>query len=326
MQLGRTVLDAEASAIGRIVLDEAFASAVQLISAAADRQGALIVTGLGKSGYIAGKLSATFASTGLPSHFLHPVEAVHGDLGRIRRQDAVLLISYSGNTQELVALAELLRVDGVDTIALVGKPGCDLHRLCTLSLFIGDITEACPLELAPTSSTTATLALGDALALCVSQERAFTAEGFHKFHPGGGLGRQLMPIVEAMRFKVGVNLPLLHEATPLKQAYALAQPSDPTLRRAGALVIVNDVGVLSGVFTDGDLRRLAFSSNASLDQPVGVVMTLNPRRLSDTSLVRDAVHLMRQTRIDEVPVVDAAGRPVGLIDVQDLVALKVIEG
>lgn len=325
----RRVLDAEAEAIRRVPLDAAFDDAVRCIvaaTAAPAAHGSLVVTGIGKSGHIAAKLSATFASTGTPSHVLNPVEAVHGDLGRIRPGDAVLLLSYSGNTEEVVNLAELLRPDGTPMVAIVGPAGSDLQRLCGVTLRVGDVTEACPNELAPTSSTTAMLALGDALALAVSRAKRFTADQFHKFHPGGGLGRQLMPITHAMRFKVGVNLPLVHEAMPLRKAYELAQPTDKTLRRAGALVVVNDAGKLTGIFTDGDLRRLAFSDQSSIDVPVKDVMTPDPRTLAGNAVVRDAVHLMRETRIDEIPVVDEHHQPLGLIDVQDLVALKVIEG
>ena len=170
------------------------------------------------------------------------------------------------------------------------------------------------------------LALGDALALAVSRQRRFTADQFAKFHPGGGLGRQLTPITTAMRFRVGKNLPLIHEAMRLPEAFKLAKPADPSLRRAGALVVVDDAGKLVGVFTDGDLRRLTFGDHADMNVPVGDVMTRNPRCLADTAVVRDAVRVMRETRIDELPVVDAENRPIGLIDVQDLMALKVIEG
>ncbi len=320
------VLDAEAEAVRRIPLDDHFDAAVQLVTKAAERHGSLVVSGLGKSGHIGQKLSATFASTGTPSHFVNPVEAVHGDLGRIRAGDATLLLSYSGNTEEIVHLAELLKPDALPMIALVGPEGSDLEKLADVTLHVGDVTEACPNELAPSSSTTAMLALGDALALAVSRQRRFSADDFAKYHPGGGLGRQLTPITAAMRFRVGENLPLIHEAMPLPQAFKLAQPADPSLRRAGALVVVDDHGVLVGVFTDGDLRRLTFGDHADMNAPIGQVMTRDPRCLLDDAVVRDAVRLMRETRIDELPVVDAQHQPVGLIDVQDLVTLKVIDG
>ncbi|MEM1445867.1 MAG: KpsF/GutQ family sugar-phosphate isomerase [Planctomycetota bacterium] len=322
----RRVLDAESDAIRRISLDASFERAVSLLLQLSGRDGALVVSGVGKSGHIGAKLAATFASTGTPAHFVNPVEAVHGDLGRIQKRDAVLLLSYSGNTEEVVNLAELLKPDGIPIVALVGPVGSDLERLADATVHIGDVAEACPNELAPSSSTTAMLALGDALALTVCEQRRFTADDFAKFHPGGGLGRQLTPIARAMRFKVGENLKLIPQGTPLPDAFEMAKPDDPTLRRAGALVVVDNAGKLAGVFTDGDLRRLAFRGSDALSVPVGDVMTRDPKRLRDDAVVRDAVRLMRQTRIDEVPVVDAEDRPVGLIDVQDLVSLKVIEG
>lgn len=327
LAFARRVLDAEAQAIAHVEVGPGFTAAVDLVS---QLSGALVVSGLGKSGLIGQKLSATFSSTGTPSHFLHPTEAMHGDLGRVRRGDAVLLLSYGGNTEEVVALATCLGQDQVPVIAIVGKPGCDLDRLATVALHIGDVTEACPLNLAPTASTTAMLALGDALALAVSRRRGFGVDDFKRFHPGGGLGRQLMPVVEAMRFRCtgpDANLPLMTTDLTLEAAYRRAREHDPAIRRAGALLVVDSAGRLAGIFTDGDLRRLVFDApGRSLDQPIGDVMTRNPRALHDDALVRDAVQVMRERRIDELPIVDDAGRPVGLIDVQDLVALKVIEG
>jgi arabinose-5-phosphate isomerase len=201
-----------------------------------------------------------------------------------------------------------------------------------VALAVGDVDEACPLRLAPTSSTTAMLALGDALALCTSARRSFGVDDFHKFHPGGALGNQLLPVKDKMRFKAGQNLPLIDPAWTIERAYAEAEawsskPGNPGGRRAGALVIVDGDKKLAGIFTDGDLRRtfVRLGSDA-WRQPIGKFMTAKPRHLLDTALVRDAVHLVREFRIDEVPVVDASGKAVGLIDVQDLVALKVIEG
>ena len=321
----RRALRAEADAINRIVIDDAFHEAVDLILGA--EQGGVVVSGLGKSGLIGQKISATFSSTGTPSHFLHPSEAMHGDLGRVRRGDVVLLLSFGGNTDEVISLASVLKQDAVPVIAIVGKSDCDLARLATRTLSIGDVTEACPLNLAPTASTTAMLALGDALALAVSRRRNFGVEDFKKVHPGGGLGRQLMPVTEAMRFKVGVNLSLVERHLTLEQAYAKAASDDPAIRRAGALLVVDDAGRLAGIFTDGDLRRLIFSEpQRARTAAIGEIMTNNPRHLTDAALVRDAVQIMRELRIDEVPVIDSDGKPLGLIDVQDLVALKVIEG
>ncbi len=325
--LARQVLDAEADAIRQIEITEAFHEAVDVILKAKD--GNLVVSGLGKSGLIGQKLAATFASTGTPSHFMHPVEAMHGDLGKVRKGDVVLLLSHGGNTDEVVSLAELLMLDNVPVIAMVGKEDCELARIATVTLLIGDITEACPHNLAPTASTAAMLALGDALALVVSRRRNFGVSDFQKFHPGGGLGRQLMPVVHAMRFKAGDNQPLIGLGLSVQQAYAKAEEfaNEAGLRRAGALLIVDDDGKLAGIVTDGDLRSALINKGPEVwGGPIRELMTTNPTTLPHTSLVRDAVHIVRERRFDEIPVVDGEGKPVGLIDVQDLAALKVIEG
>ena len=252
---------------------------------------------------------------------------MHGDLGRIRQKDVVVLLSYSGNTEEIITLGALLKQDAVPMIAITGNPKSHLSQLANVTLSIGSITEACPHNLAPTASTTAMLALGDALAMCVSQAKNFQAEDFHKFHPGGSLGKQLMSVTEAMRFKVGSTLPLIHVGTTLAEAYQTASDEvNPGLRRAGAMLIVDSDGKLAGIFTDGDLRRLVIKDPThAMNMLVENVMIKNPKHLSHTAQVRDAVQLIRETRIDEIPVVDDNNQPVGLIDVQDLVALKVIE-
>ena len=326
-ELAQQVLDAEADAIRHVRIDDAFHEAVDRILGAGD--GGLVVSSLGKSGLIGQKLAATFASTGTPSHFMHPVEAMHGDLGKVRKGDAVLLLSHGGNTDEVVTLAELLKLDQVPVIVMVGRKDCDLAKIADVTLLIGDVTEACPHNLAPTASTTAMLALGDALALTVSRRRNFGVTDFQKFHPGGGLGRQLMPVVHAMRFKAGDNQPLIGLGLSVQQAYAKAEAfaKESGLRRAGALLIVDDDGKLAGIVTDGDLRSALINKGPDVwGGPIRELMTQNPTTLPDTSLVRDAVRIVRERRFDEIPVVDAEGKPVGLIDVQDLAALKVIEG
>lgn len=327
----RQVLAAEARAVGGVPVDEPFHKAIDLLLALTHDggHGSLVISGLGKSNFIGQKISATFSSTGTPSHFLHPTEAMHGDLGRIRRDDVVMLLSFSGNTEEVVALASILKPDNVPVIAVTGHKDSDLAKLATVTLWIGDVQEACPHNLAPTASTTAMLALGDALALSVSRRRSFGVEDFRKFHPGGALGRQLMPVVHAMRFKVGQNLPLIPQSRTLAEAYQITEhaAAAANVRRPGAMLMVDDHGVLTGIFTDGDLRRLVVrEGDRALSRTISTIMTAKPRRLTDTQLVRDAVQIMRELRIDEIPVVDAQDRPVGMIDIQDLVALKVIEG
>lgn len=321
-QFAARVLKAEAEAVLAVSgqLTESFDRAVKLLLAC---KGTAITAGLGKSGIIAQKLSATLASTGTPSHFMHPTEAMHGDLGRIRKGDLAILLSYSGQSEDLLALAALLRQDKVATIAITGRPDSHLARVVDVALRVGDVTEACPHNLAPTASTTAMLALSDALALAVSRRRRFSADDFHKRHPGGSLGRLMMSVTDVLRFHAGVNLPLIRQRHTLR---SVLEQAAKIPRRPGAVLLTGPGGKLTGIFTDADLRRLLLSEGpAVLKRPVQQVMTRNPRSLPDTALLRDAVQLVRELRVDEIPVVGAGGRPVGLLDVQDLMALKVIE-
>ncbi len=320
------VLRAEARAVSDQIerLGPAIHAAVDLIVRCADAGGALLVSGMGKSGLIGRKISATFASLGVPSHEIHPAEAVHGDLGRIRSLDIVLALSNSGETEEVVALASALKQDGVGIISITGGQGqSTLARLATVALSLGQITEASDIGLAPTCSTTATLALGDALALAAARRRSFTADDFARHHPGGSLGGLLRPVVEVLRFIAGKTLPVVRDSLSLREALL---DGERLGRRPGAMILVDDRGTLTGIFTDSDLRRLMLKDPGALDAPVRSVMTHSPRSLPDTALVRDAVHLMAQTRQDEIPVVDAHGKPVGLLDVQDLITLRVVRG
>ena len=313
-------LIAEAEAITRVAgrVDESWSKCVDLLEQCT---GHIVVAGMGKSGLIGQKLTATFSSLGQPSHFIHPAEAVHGDLGKFRRGDVALLMSYSGETDEVTNLAALLQADRLKTIGMSCKPDSTLARLCDAHVNLGDLTEACPLNLAPTASTTAMLAVGDALALAVSRRRNFKADDFHKNHPGGMLGVGLRPITEALRFRVGVNLPVVPDTATVAQA--LEQTA--TDRRTGAIVLVDDAGQLSGIFTDSDFRRLMRHDKNGMDQPIANVMTTHPKHLTVDDLVRDAVRLVREKRLDEIPVLDADGKPVGLVDVQDLIAMKVVQ-
>jgi arabinose-5-phosphate isomerase len=283
--------------------------------------GHVVVSGMGKSGLVGAKISASLSSLGQPSHFVHPAEAVHGDLGSIRRDDTVLLLSWSGETQEVVALASILRMDGVPTVAMSGKADSSLARAATVHIDLGDITEACPLNLAPTASTTLTLAVGDALALALARRRDFGKDDFHKHHPGGMLGAGLRPVTEVLRFRVGRNLAAVADTSTLRDALRAAGEG----RRAGAIVLVDAEGRLSGIFTDGDLRRHVNGGGIeALDAPIASLMTRHPAQLTVESLVRDAVRLVQEKRLDEIPVVDRDGRPVGLVDVQDLIAMRVV--
>jgi arabinose-5-phosphate isomerase len=321
-QFAEEVLRAEAQAILNTValLDDQFDRAVETLVAC---EGNVIVSGMGKSGIIAQKLSATLASTGTPSHWLHPTEAMHGDLGRIRSNDALILISRSGGSDDILSLATLVRQDNVPVVAITAESSSHLARNSDLCLCIGDVEEACPLNLAPTTSTTATLAISDALALAISRRRQFTADDFHKRHPGGSLGRLMMGVLEAARFRVEENLTPVRDDLTLANALAEA---DRGGRRTGAVLFVDSSGVLSGIFTDADLRRLLITEGPDALQRNGSdVMTTHPKRLTDQSVVRDAVQMVRELRVDEIPIVNDAGHPVAMLDVQDLIALKVIQ-
>lgn len=286
--------------------------------------GHVVVSGMGKSGLVGGKISATFSSLGQPSSVLHPAEAVHGDLGRVRRGDVVILLSYSGETAEVVDLALILRADNMPTIGICKDESTSLGRACTVTLALGDVTEAGPHNLAPTASTTAQLAAGDALALALARRRDFSADDFHRSHPGGMLGASLRRITDVVRFRAGAGLPVVPLGGTVRQCLDAARAADGGRRRAGAILLVNDAGALTGVFTDGDLRRLVVDDDSALDRPVSEVMTVDPKRLHVGDLVRDAERLVREHRVDEIPVVDDADRPVGLVDVQDLVTMKVV--
>lgn len=330
----RGVLGAEAEALAALAkhLPTGFHSAVDLIARCADSGGTVLVSGLGKSGLIGAKLSATLSSLGIAAHDVHPTEAAHGDLGRFRQSDAVVCISFSGETDELVALAAVLRQDGLPIVSITGGPleteadhkPSSLERLATVALRVGRLTEAGGDEyVAPTCSTTATLALGDALALSAARRRGFTKADFARRHPGGALGGLLRPIIELLRFTVGRNLPVVTDEQSVESALREAASA---LRRPGALLLVDKAsGRLSGILTDGDLRRLILRDRAELDRSVGEVMTRSPRCLDSRALVRDAVNMVREFRQDEIPVIDKDGKPIGILDVQDLVAMRLVQ-
>ena len=241
----------------------------------------------------------------------------------MREGDIALLLSYSGETAEVIDLALHLKADGIARIGFSCRATTNLARLCDAHVSVGDIVEACPLNLAPTASTTAMLAAGDALALALARRRNFQADDFHRHHPGGMLGAGLRQITEALRFRVGNNLTVVSDSVTVRKALAAAGEG----RRAGAIMLVDADGRLSGIFTDGDLRRLVNGGGLeALDSLVSTVMTARPTCLTVDALVRDAVRLVQEKRLDEIPVVDLAGKPLGLVDVQDLIAMRVVEG
>jgi len=330
LSLARRLLTAESAAITALAatLGQPFLAVVSLIVACADRHGTVLISGLGKSGIIGQKFSATLASLGIPSHFVHPAEAAHGDLGRFRRTDIAILISNSGATAETINLAAMLHQDGLPLIGIcAGTPdrSSPLERLCDPVLALGPCTDA-DFSQAPTCSTIATLALGDALALCAARRRGVTDDDFAKRHPGGHIGEMLRPVTDILRFVVGKNITPVPDDLTVRAALAAADADGN--RRPGAMLLIarsGGGGGLTGIFTDADLRRLIEKDPADLDRPIAAIMTRSPQVLPATARVRDAVQLVRESRRDEIPVVDAAGRPVGILDVQDLVALKLIQ-
>ena len=304
-----------ASAVG-----DSFARAVRLVL---DCPASVLTSGIGKAGHVARKVSATFSSTGTPSHFLSPADAVHGDLGSVRRGDIVLIFSASGESEEILRLLSLLKKLGHTTVAITRASTSELGRVADVVLTMGKFDEACPLGLAPSASTTAMLALGDALALTVMKARRFTAEDFAVFHPAGQIGRKLIRVSEAMTFRLGENLPV---ASDQLSVGAVLHEVSSIKRRSGAVLLVDASGRLSGLFSDADLRRLVTDDDGrALHKPIGEVMTKQPKRISADALASEAMAMMRQYRFDELPVVDREGKPVGLIDVQDLVVLKMLD-
>jgi arabinose-5-phosphate isomerase len=325
----RDVVRSEAASVASVAekLDGSTAQAIRLIydktNAAAGHHGMVAVTGVGKAGLVGQRISASFASTGTPSHFLNPVDALHGDLGRVRRNDVALILSYSGETDELIRLLDFLKRQQVTMVAITSSRTSTLGKFADITVELGKIEEVCPHRLAPTTTVNCISAVGDALVLGVMSLRKFSAEDFGAFHPGGSLGRKLVKVSQVMEFKVGQNLETVPEELPLRAVLAKDPPSG---RRAGAVVIVNAAGLLAGVFTDGDLRRRLRGGDAALlNQPIGALMTRTPKHIREDALASEALALLNQYRIDELPVIDAAGKPIGLIDVQDLVRLRIVE-
>jgi arabinose-5-phosphate isomerase len=310
------VIRLEAQTIAGLIerLDGRFDEAVERILAC---RGQVIVTGMGKAGLVGAKVSATLASTGTPSLALHPVEAMHGDLGRIRPDDVVLVLTNSGQTDELKELLPHVRRIGAAIVTITGDTDSSIAKLSDCVLDLGRVDEACPLGLAPTASTSAMMALGDALAMVVLAERGFSREDYARYHPSGSLGRRLMRVHEIMR--TGKELPLVPLGTRVVDVILIMSR---TTGRPGAALIVEGER-LAGIFTDGDLRRLLEGGIAQLEQPVDGFMGRAPKTIDPEAFVDDAERLLRAHKIDQIAVVDAGGKAVGLVDVQDLLDTRV---
>jgi len=320
LDYARKVIEAEADAIRSVtpIVDASFAEAAEMIY---NCSGSCIVSGIGKAGIIGQKISATLASTGTPSHFLHPAEAVHGDLGRLRKNDIVIVLSYGGETDEVTRLINLVKQLEIKLIAVTSDSDSTLSRHSDMVLCMGEISEACPLGAAPSVSTACMLAIGDALAFTVMKARNFSVEDYVRFHPAGLLGAKLMTVEQSMMFKPGEKLPIAEVTDTVRQL--LKKTSD--VKRHGAVMVVDKDGKLTGIVTDADLRRLMTKRGQSaFELKAGDVMTTDCKKIRADALAAEATAIFHKYRIDELPVVDGDNRPVGLIDVQDIVTIKVI--
>ncbi len=317
LRAAREILRLEAKALWDLSnrLEESFCQTVQLLFQC---KGSVIVTGMGKAGIIGQKIAATLASLGTRAHFLHPAEAFHGDLGRIHTSDVVLMLTQSGETGEVVQLLPSLKEFDVLLVAITAAKTSTVGRAASVVIELGQLEEACSLGLAPSTSTTAMLAIGDALALVLSKMHNFQAEDFARFHPGGALGRKLSRVDDIMR--------PLDECRTARDGQTVRQVivacSRPG-RRTGAIMLTDADGRLTGLFTDSDLARLfERRDEAALDRPIGEVMVASPTTVLQGMRVGDAVSLLATRKFSELPVVDRNGRPVGLVDVTDVLGLK----
>ncbi len=319
IHVARRVLLIEAQALTDLAerVGEDFSQAVEMLL---DCKGRVVITGMGKSGLICQKIASTMASTGTPAFFLHPAEGIHGDLGMLMKGDVVIAVSNSGETDELVRILPVIKRMGLPLIAMSGNCLSTLGRAGDVCLDISIREEACPLGLAPTASTTATLALGDALAVALLERRGFKEEDFALFHPGGSLGRRLLLKVEEL-MHCGEAIPLCHESTLLKDALF-----EITSKKLGITGVGNDFGQLVGVFTDGDLRRSMADGIAVLDRPIAEVMARNPKRILASALAAEAVQVMETHAITSLFVFEGEESrvPIGIIHLHDLLKSGVV--
>jgi len=317
LNLAKQALETEANAIIGLQerLDATFARAVELIL---NCQGRIVVTGMGKSGHIGRKLAATLSSTGTPALFLHPAEGVHGDLGSITEGDVLIALSYGGDTEEISAILPAIKRLGVPIIAFCGRSDSELARRAEVLLDISVEKEACPFNLAPTASTAAMLALGDALAVVIMQARRFSQEDYKKLHPAGRLGR-LMLLQAGDLMRTGDSMATVKETTPIQEVlFAI------TSAHAGSANVIDKDGKLVGIVADGDIRRHMLKNPEGLKSPANAAMTKNPKTSVATQLATEALLVMEKYQIGEMPVVDDAGRPIGVLNLKDLLRAGII--
>jgi len=321
LEFAKTVIETEASAVRGVSehLSQPFVEACRVIDAL---KGRLVVSGMGKAGIIAQKISATFASTGVPSLYLHPAEALHGDLGRVTEDDVVLMLSNSGATEEIVRLIPSVKRAGAFVIGITGESDSPLGQNADITLCIGNITEACPLKFAPSASTAAMLALGDALALAVLNIRIekgeFSIDRYAEFHPAGAIGRKLLKVTEVMR--KGDAAPVLNQNSSVEEVILAI-----TKAQAGAAVLVDEQGKLVGIFTDGDLRRYIKGGGRNItDDRVADFMTRNPKYVDADRLAAEAHSILKKFSIGELPVVDESFRPIGVVNLKDITGIEFV--
>lgn len=309
--LAKEVFDIEANSILRLKnsINDSFDKAIELLYSC---KGRVIVTGMGKSGLIGKKIAATLSSTGTPSYFLHPAESTHGDSGLITREDVIIAISNSGETQELLNLLPLIKRFGVPLIGMTGGLNSTLARTSDVMLDISVEKEACPLNKAPTASTTATLAMGDALAVCLLEKRGFTEEDFLIFHPGGALGKGFLYSVSELMI-TGEKLPLASEDDKFTEVLKIISE-----KKLGLAILTDKNGTMTGVLTDGDIRRTLIKYPQVQDLKVKDVMTVNPKTILPSELAAKALHLMEKYSITALTITDEARKPVGVLHIHDL--------
>ena len=309
-EIGREVLDVEIEGLQAVqrCMGQAFEQAVTMLTQCTGR---VIVTGLGKSGLVGRKIAATLSSTGTPSFFLHPVEGAHGDLGSIRPDDVIIAISYSGRTAELNAILPAMRSLGAGLIAITGGAESPMAAMADLVLDISIPREACPMNLAPTTSTTATLAMGDALAVCLVHSKSFTPDDFKRFHPGGALGQRLrLKSADIMHTQ---NLPTVPVSATIREAVAVLDAG-----RLGAVLLLEKDNILAGILTDGDIRRQVSKGTLDLTAPASGIMTRNPRHGSSEQSGAELLDIMEHAAITVLPVTDEGNRLVGIVHLHDL--------
>jgi len=310
-QLALAVLETEAQAILNLRdrINEGFVNACKLLLGC---EGRIIVTGIGKSGHIGNKIAATLASTGSPAFFMHPGEASHGDIGVITKKDVVIALSYTGNTDEILAILPVIKLLGVPLISITGNPNSTLAKTADINLNVNIEKEACPLGLVPTSSTTATLAMGDALAVALLETRGFTAKDFARSHPGGTLGKRLLLRVDNL-MRIGEAIPKVKKDVLLAEALI-----EITNKRMGMTIVTNNDDTLAGIFTDGDLRRAIDKSLDIHNTKIAEVMTVNCKTITLGMLAIEAIQVMEQYGITTLAIVDDNNIPIGVVHMHDL--------